>query len=161
MNRHVSKEDIQLSNENMKICLISLATVVVQSLSHVQFLETPLDCSTPGFPVLHHCPELAQIHVHGVDDAIQLSCPLSSLYPPAFNLSQHELTLHIRWPKYWTFSFSISPSMYMQDLFPLGLTGWISLQPKGLSRIFSKTTVQKHKFFGPQLTLYSNSHIHA
>ena len=73
----------------------------------------PMDCSTPGFPVLHHLPELAQTHVHLVGDAIQPSHPLSSPSPPAFNLSQHqglsnESVLCIRWPKYW--NFSISPS---------------------------------------------------
>ena len=55
-----------------------------------------------------------------------------------------ESTLRIRWPKYWSFSFSISPSNNIQDWFPLGWTGWISLQSKGLSRVFSNTTVQKH-----------------
>ena len=74
-----------------------------------------MDCSTPGFPVLHHLPELAQTHANRVGDAIQPSHPLSSPSPPAFNLSQNhglfnESALHIRWPKYWHFSFSISPS---------------------------------------------------
>ena len=74
-----------------------------------------MDCSTPGFPVHHHHLELAQTHVHWVGDAIQPSHPLSSPSPLAFNLSQHqgfssESVLHIRWPKYWHFSFSISPS---------------------------------------------------
>ena len=69
-----------------------------------------------GFPVHHQLPELAQTHVHWVSDAIQPSHPLSSPSPPAFNLSQHprmfsnESVLHIRWPKYWSFSFIISPS---------------------------------------------------
>ena len=74
-----------------------------------------MDCSTPGFPVLHQLPELAQTHVHSVGDAIQPSHPLSSPSPPAFSLSEHqgllkESVLCIRWPKYWSFSFSISPS---------------------------------------------------
>ena len=86
--------------------------VVVQSLSCMR-LCNPVDCSTPGFSVLHHLPELAQTHVHLVGDAIQPSHPLSSPSPPAFNLSQHqglsnESVLCIRWPKYW--NFSISPS---------------------------------------------------
>ena len=72
-------------------------------------------CSAPGFPVLHQVQELAQTHVHWVRDAIQPSHPLSSPSPPAFNLSQHqslfqESVLHIRWSKYWSFSFSITPS---------------------------------------------------
>ena len=71
-----------------------------------------LDCSTPAFPVLHQFPELAQTHVHRVSDAIQPSHPLSSPSPLALNLSQHqgvfsESALHISWPKYWRFSFSI------------------------------------------------------
>ena len=74
-----------------------------------------MNCSTPGFPVLHHLLELAQTHIHWVSDAIQPSCPLSSPSPPVFNLSSikvffSELALRIRWPKYWSFSFSISPS---------------------------------------------------
>ena len=69
----------------------------------------------PGFPVYHKLPEIAQTHVHPVGDAIQTSHPLLSLSPPAFNLSSirvfsNELVLHIRWPKYWSFSFNISPS---------------------------------------------------
>ena len=73
-----------------------------------------MDCSTPGFPVHHQCPELTQIHVHPDGDAIQPSHPVSSP-SPAINLSQHQVflnesALHIRWPKYWSFSFSISSS---------------------------------------------------
>ena len=73
----------------------------------------------PGFPVRHHLPEFAHTHVHRVSDAIQPSRPLSSPSLPALSLSQHqgfffffpnESVLHIRWPKYWSFSFSISPS---------------------------------------------------
>ena len=81
----------------------------------------PMDFSTPGFPILHHLPDLAQTHVHWVGDAIQLSCPLSSPSHPAFNLSSirvfsNESALCLRWPKYWSFSFNISPSMNIQRL---------------------------------------------
>ena len=71
-----------------------------------------MDCSTPGFPVHHQLPELTQTHGHRVGDAIQPSYPLLPPSPPSFNLSLHQglCTLHIRWPKYWSFSFSISPS---------------------------------------------------
>ena len=84
--------------------------------------------------------------------------------PLALNLSQHQglfkwvSSLHqvakvcIRWPKYWSFSFNISPSSEHQDWSPLEWTGWISLQSKGLSRVFSNTTVQKRQFFGTQLS---------
>ena len=75
----------------------------------------PMDCSTPGFPVHHQLPELAETHVHQVGDAIQPSHPLPSPSPPALNLPSirvfsNESALHIRWPKYRSFSFSISPS---------------------------------------------------
>ena len=72
-----------------------------------------MDCSTPGFPVHHQLPELAQTHVHEVSDAIQPSHPLSSSSPPAFNISQHKglfKWVSSSWPKYWSFSFNISPS---------------------------------------------------
>ena len=71
-----------------------------------------------------------------------------------------ESAFHIRWPKYWRFSFNIVLPMNIQDSFPLGLTGLISLLSKGLSGIFSSTTIQKHQFFSPQSSLWSNSHIH-
>ena len=74
----------------------------------------PMDCSTPGFPALHYLQESAQTHVHWVDDIIQPSHPLSPPSPSALNLSQQifssELALHIKWPKDWSFTFSISPS---------------------------------------------------
>ena len=75
----------------------------------------PMDCSMPGFPVLYQLLELVQTHVHRVGDAIQLSHLLLSPSPPTFNLSHHQSlfhksVLHIRWPNYWSFSFSISPS---------------------------------------------------
>ena len=96
---------------------------------------------------------------------IQPSHPLSSPSPPAFNLSQHQglsqgVVPCIRWPKYWSFSFSSVLPMNIQGWFPLGLSGLISLPSKELSRVFSSTTVQKHQFFGAQPSLWSNSHIH-
>ena len=84
---------------------------------------------------------------------------LPSIFP-SIRVSSSEWVLLIRWPKYWSFSLSISPSRNIQDWFPLGWTGLISLQSKGLSRVFSNTTVQKHQFFGAQHSLWSNSHIH-
>ena len=93
----------------LKSCLLGLS---VKSLSHVQLCD-PMDCSTPGFPVHDQLLEPTQTHVHRIGDAIQPSHPLLSPSPPTFNLSQHqgnESVLHIRWPKDWSFSFSISPS---------------------------------------------------
>ena len=77
---------------------------------------------------------------------------LSSIFP-SIRVFSNESALHIRWPKYWNFNFNISPSNEHPGLIPLGWTGWISLQSKGLTRVFSNTTVQKHQFFGAQLYL--------
>ena len=86
----------------------------VQSLSRVRLCD-PVDHSTPGLPVHHQLPEFTQTHVHRVGDAMQPSHPLSSPSPLAPNPSQHqgfssESTLCMRWPKYWSFSFNISPA---------------------------------------------------
>ena len=80
--------------------------------------------------------------------------------PPGIRVVSNESTLRMRWPKYWSFSLSISPSLSTPDWSPLGWTGWISLPSKGLSRVFSNTTVQKHQFSGTQLSSQSNSNIH-
>ena len=82
---------------------------------------------------------------------------LPSIFP-RIGVFSNESTLHIRWPKYWSFSFS--PSNEYSGLISLGLTGLISLLSKGLSRVFSNTTVQKHQFFSGQVSSQSNSHIH-
>ena len=92
---------------------------VVPSLSCT--LCDPMNCSTPSFPVLHYLPELAQTPVHWVGDAIQPSHPLSSLLLlpstfPSIRVFSNESALGIRWPKYWSFSFSISPSSEYQRL---------------------------------------------
>ena len=81
---------------------------------------------------------------------------LPSIFP-SISIFSNELSLHIRWPKYW--SFSISPSSEYSELISLGLTGLISLQPKGLSRVFSNTAVWKHQFFFTKPSLWSNSYI--
>ena len=127
-------------------------------------LSDSMDSSTPYSPVLQYHPEFAQTHVHRVSDAIRTSHLLLSSSPPILNLSQHrvfskESTLHFCWPKYWTFCFSISPSNEYSGLISLGLTDSISLQSKGLSRVFN-TTVQKHQFFSIQHSLWCKSHIH-
>ena len=92
-----------------------------------------MDCSSPGFPAHHQLPELAQTHVHRVGDAIQTS--LSSPSPPAFSLSQHQDLFHesvlcIKWPKFWSFSFSISPSNEYLVLISFRIDDLISLQSK-------------------------------
>ena len=124
----------------------------------------PMNCSTPGLPVHHQLPIFTEIHVHRVSDAIQPSHPLSSLLllppiPPSIRVISNESTLLMRWPKYWSFSLSsfLPKNTHWS---PLEWTGWISLQSKGLSRVFANTTVQKHQFFSAQLSSQSNSHIH-
>ena len=112
-----------------------------------------MNCSTPGLPVHHQLPELTQTHVHWVGDAIQPSFPASG----SFQMSQLFASCG------QSIGFSASASVFpmnIQDWFPLGWTGWISLQSKGLSRVFSNTTVQEHQFFSAQPSLESNSHIH-
>ena len=122
-------------------------------------LCNPMYYSTPGLPVHHQLPELTQTHVHSVSDAIQPSHPLLSFSPPAFNLSQNqglfkwEVLLRIRWPKYWSFSFSISPSSEYSGLIFFRIDWLDLLAIQGLSRVFSNTAVQKHQFFGTQLSL--------
>ena len=87
-----------------------LRTVVIQLLSGVLLFVTPKDCSTPGLPVLHYLLKFVPILVRWVGDAIQPSHPLLSSSPPAFNLSHHQgLFQWVRWPEYWSLSFSISP----------------------------------------------------
>ena len=110
----------------------------------------PMDCSTPGLPVHHQLPEFTQTHVHWVGDAIQPLHPLSSPSPPAFNLSQHQGLF--KWVRsshqvakvlefqFWHQFFQWTPRTEL-----LVWSGWISLQSKGLSRVFSSTTVQKHQ----------------
>ena len=120
-----------------------------------------MDCSTPGFPVLHHLPELAQTHAHWVGDAIQTSCPLLSPYPSAFHLSQHQVfsnesALPIRWPKYW--SFSISPSYDYSGLITFRID-WVDLfAVQGTLKSFLQhhslkaPTLQRSAFFMVQLS---------
>ena len=100
------------------------------------------DCSTPDFPVLHHLPDFTQTHVHWVSDSIQPSHPLSSPPPTAFNLSQHQGVFQCHFLPSGDQNTGVSAltsvlPMNTQDWSPLRWTGWISLQIKGLSRIFS------------------------
>ena len=123
-----------------------------------------VSCSMSVFPVQHQLPELAHTHVHQVNDAIQPSHPLPSPSSPAFNLPSikvlsNESVLCIRWPKYWSLHFSISPSHEYSGLISFR-SDWFNLAVQGTLRVFSNTTVQKHQFFSAQLSLWSNSHIH-
>ena len=134
-------------------------SVMSNSLQPIESQHTRPPCPSPIL-------EFTQTHVHQVGDAIQPSYPLSSPSPPAPNPSQNqglfsnESTIHMKWPKSWSFSLSISPSNKHPGLVSFRMDWLISLQSKGLSRVFSNTTGQKHQFFGAQLSSQSNSHIH-
>ena len=128
-------------------------------------LYNPMDCSTPGLPVRHQLPEFTQTHVHQVGDAIQPSHPLSSPSPPAPNPSQHQsfpMSQLFTWGGQSTGVSALASFLpkKSQGWSPSEWTGWISLRSKGLSRVFSNTTVQKHQVFGAQPSSQSNSHIH-
>ena len=130
-----------------------------------QTLCDPMDCSTPGFPAHHQLLEFAQTQVHWVvmpSNHLILCRPILLLPSilPSIRVFPKESVLHIRWPKYWSFNSASVLPMNIQDRFPLGWTGWISLQSKRLSRVLSNTTVQMHQFFGAQPSSQSNSHIH-
>ena len=123
-------------------------------------LHNPMGHSTPGLSVHHQLPEFTQTHFHWVGDAIQPSHPLSSPSPPVLNLSQHQglfqwVSSSHQVAKVLEFQLQHQSFQWTntQDWSPLGWTDWISLQSKGLSRVFSDTTVQKHQSFGAQLSL--------
>ena len=137
----------------------------VQSLSHVRLFVTLWTAAHQASLTITNSQSLLKLM------SIKLVMPSNHLilcYPflllpsvfPSIRVFSNESVLCIRWPKYWSFSFIISPTNENSGLIHLGLTGWISLQSKGLSRVFSSTAVQKHQFFGTQLSLQSNSHIH-
>ena len=124
-----------------------------------------MDCSTPGFPVHHKLPELAQTHVHWVSDDINPSNPLVPLSSclQFFSVSGSFQMSQLFASGGQSIGVSASTSVLPKNTkdWSIGWTGWISLQSKGLARIFSNTTVQKHQFSCTHLSLLSNSHIHA
>ena len=137
----------------------------VPLLSHVQLFATPwtaahqasLSITSSRSLLKLMCIELVMPSSHLI-----LCCPLLLLpsIPPSIRVFSNESTLHKRWPKFGVSASASVLPMNIQNWSPLGWTGWISLPSKGLSRVFSNTTVQKHQFFGAQLSSPSNSHIH-
>ena len=139
-------------------------TVVVQPLSCAWFFATP-------WTTVHPTPLSSSISLRLLrfmsTESVMLSNYLVLCHPllllpsmfPSIRAFSNELVLHIRWPKYWSFSFSNGPSID-QCWFPLGMTGLIFLLPKELSRVFSRITIENHQFFGTQPFLWSNFHIH-
>ena len=124
-----------------------------------------MNCSTPGLPVHNQLPEFTQTHVHRVSDAIQPSHPRSSPSPPALNPSSirvfsNESALRMRWPKYWSFSLSISPSKEHPGLVSFR-TDWLDLLAvQGTFKSLLQHHSSKASTFGPQTSSQSNSHIH-
>ena len=122
-----------------------------------------MDCPTPCFSSITNSWSMLKLMSI---ESVMPSNPLILCHPllllpsifPSIRVHSNDSGLCIRWPKCW--SFSISPANEYSGLISLELTGWISLQSKGLSRVFSNTTVQKHQFFGIQPSLCSNSHNH-
>ena len=126
-----------------------------------------MDCSTPGLPVHPQLPEFTQTLVHRVGDAIQSSHPLLSPSPPTFNLSSirvfsHESVLPIRWPKYWSFSFTISPSNEYSGLISFRMD-WLDLLAaqgtlKSLPHHSSKASILQHQFLVLAFFIVQPSH---
>ena len=141
--------------------------MIFKGFSSVQSRPTlcdPMNCSMPDLPVHHQLPEFTQTHVHWISDAIQPSHLLSSPSPPApippsIRVFSNESTLRMRWKSTGASALASFLPKKSQG-WSSEWTGWISLQSKGLSRVFSHTTVQKHQFFGTELSSQSNSHIH-
>ena len=140
-----------IKNVFTKIFCLSQFSSVAQSCLTIC---DPMDCSTPGLPVHHQLPEFTQTHVHWVADAIQQSHPV---IPFSSHLQSFPASESFQMSQFFASggqSIGVSASvlpMNIQDWFPLRQSGWISLQSKGLSRVFSDTTVQKHQFFSAQL----------
>ena len=125
----------------------------------------PMNGSTPGLPVHHQLLEFTQTHVHRVSDAIQPSHPLSSPSPPAPNppsirVFSNESTLCTRWPKYWSFSFSIIPSKEIPGLISFRIDWLDLLAVQGTLKSLLQHHSSKASFFGAQPSSQSNSHIH-
>ena len=145
-----------------RLCLSSVSQF---SRSVVSRTLRPQGLHHTSFPANHQLLELTQTHVHRVVDVIQPSYALSSPSSRTFILLSirvfsSETVRHMRWPKYWSLSFSISPSNEYSGLISFRMDWFISLQSKELSRVFSTTTGQQHQFFGIQPSLWSNSYIH-
>ena len=157
-------------SDKIEVPLHTHAHIYYQSSSVTQSCPTlcnPVNCSTPGFPNHHQLPEIAQTHVHQVSDAIQPYHPLSSPSLPAFNLSQPQglfkvfnESVHIRWPMYWSFSFSISSSNEYSGLISFRINWLDLLAVQGTLKSLIQYHIQKHQLFSAQLSLWSNSHIH-
>ena len=121
-------------------------------------LCSPVNCSSTGFPVLHHLLEFAQDHVHWIGEDIQPSHPALLSLSPHQGLFQSQFFASDSQSIGASVSASVLPGN-IKGRFPLGWTGWISLQSKGFWRVLSSTTIWKHQFLSAQPSLWSNSHM--
>ena len=158
-----SQHTYKFSSDRIKYLFFQFSSV--QLLSRVRLFATPWIAACQASLSITNSwslPKLLSIESVMPSSHLILGRPLLLLppSPPSIRVFSNESILRIRWPKYWSFSFNISPSNEHPGWSPLGWTGWISLKSKGLSRVFSNTTVQKHQFFCAQLSSQSNSHIH-
>ena len=168
MERSQHHHHIALSPSNRAIIRPDQIRSVAQSCPT---LCDPMNCSTPGLPVHHQLPECTQTHIHKVSDAIQPSHPLPSSHlilchpllllppiPPSIRVFSNESTLHRRWPKYWSFSFSISPSKEIPGLLSFRMDWLDLLSAQGTL----KSLLQHHSSKASilQQSSQSNSHIH-
>ena len=138
---------------NLSVFLLS-----VQSLSSVRLFANPWTIAHQASLSITNSQNLIKLMFFESMRPFNhlILCHIHLLTPsifPRIRIFSNESVLRIRWPKYWSFSFSINPSNEYSGLISLALSGWISLQSKGVSRVFSNTTVQKHQFFGTQLSL--------
>ena len=142
-----------------------LVVVVIQSLSRVWLFVTPWSAARQAPLSITNSPSLLKLmSIESVmpSDHLILCRPLLLLpsISPSIRVFSNESVLHIRWPKYWSFSFSISPSNEYLGLISFRIDWLDLLDVQGTLRVFSNTTVQKHQFFRAQLSLQSYSHIH-
>ena len=139
---------------------------VVQSLRCVRLFETPWTAACQAslsFAISQSLFKLMSIELVMPSNHLIVFNPsffLPSIFP-SIKVFSNELFVCLRWPKYWSFSFSTVLPMNIQGWFSLGLSGLISLLSKGLLRVFSSTTIWRHQFFGAQTYLQSRLHIHA
>ena len=157
---------LQMRNLRQEGWVLATQVAVVQSLAQSCLtLCYPMDCSTPDFSVLHHLQSLLKlmsIESMMPSNHLGLCRPLLLMLSvfPSIRVFSNESALCIRWPKYWSFSFSISPYSEHPGLICFRMDWLDLLAVQGLSRVFSNTIVQKHQFWGAQPSLWSNSHIH-
>ena len=158
----VTRSQRTWDQDSYLFCSVQFSSV--QSLSHARLFGTPWVAARQAS--LFNTNSRSSLRLMSIESAMPSShlilChPLLLLpIPPSIRVFSNESTLPMRWPKYWSFSFSIIPSKEIPGLISFKMDWWISLQSKGLSRVFSNTTLQKNQFFGAQPSSQSNSHIH-